>query len=191
VGHTLGLRHNFKASAWRNLDDILSTGGEPEALTGSVMDYNPAEFAAEKAKQGHYITRKIGPYDMWAIEYGYRPFMSDGDFKTGSVGAIAVANTVLMSVFERTREFGVVRAVGARPRFLFGVVLTESVLLSVVGGAVGVVLGRLGSAGVNVVSNDFIGLGVAAVTPRLVVFALLVAIFMGVTSRRKRRRGPT
>ena len=45
------------------------------------------------------------------------------------VGAIAVANTMLMSVFERTREFGVVRAVGAKPRFLFGLVLIESVLL--------------------------------------------------------------
>lgn len=98
------------------------------------------------------------------------------------VGAIAVANTVLMSVFERTREFGVVRAVGARPRFLFAVVLAESVLLSVVGGAAGVLLGRLGSAGVNLVSNDLIGLGVAAVTPRLVAFALLVAILMGLLS---------
>jgi putative ABC transport system permease protein len=57
------------------------------------------------------------------------------------VGAIAVANTMLMSVFERTREFGVVRAVGARPRFLFGLVLVESVALSLVGAAVGVVLG--------------------------------------------------
>lgn len=98
------------------------------------------------------------------------------------VGAIAVANTVLMSVFERTREFGVVRAVGARPRFLFGVVLAESVLLSVVGGAVGLLVGRLGVIIVNVVSNDLIGLEVAAVTPRLVAFALVVALAMGVLS---------
>ena len=54
------------------------------------------------------------------------------------VGAIAVANTVLMSVFERTREFGVIRAVGAKPRFLFGLVLSESVLLSLIGAAFGV-----------------------------------------------------
>ena len=98
------------------------------------------------------------------------------------VGAIAVANTVLMSVFERTREFGVVRAVGARPRFLFGVVLTESVLLSIVGGAVGLLLGRLGAVLVNAVSFDLIGLAVAAVTPRLILFALLVALAMGVLS---------
>ncbi len=95
------------------------------------------------------------------------------------VGAIAVANTVLMSVFERTREFGLVRAVGARPRFLFAVVLAESVLLSVVGGAAGVVLGRLGAWAVNRVATGLIGLDVAAVTPRLVVFALAVALGMG------------
>src|SRR5690606_25589646 len=42
------------------------------------------------------------------------------------VGAIAVANTLLMSVFERTREFAVLRAVGARPRFLLALILAES-----------------------------------------------------------------
>lgn len=98
------------------------------------------------------------------------------------VGAIAVANTVLMSVSERTREFGVVRAVGARPRFLFAVVLAESVLLSLVGGAVGVAAGRLGAMAVNRLAADLIGLDVAAVTPRLVAFALAVAVAMGLLS---------
>lgn len=95
------------------------------------------------------------------------------------VGAIAVANTMLMSVFERTREFGVVRAVGARPRFLFGLVLLESVVLSLIGAAVGVALGFLGAWVVNVVSLDLIALEVAAVTPRLVAFAVAVAAGMG------------
>jgi len=87
-----------------------------------------------------------------------------------------------MSVFERTREFGVVRAVGARPRFLFGVVLAESVLLSVFGGAAGVLLGQGGAWAVNVVSADLIGLDVAAVTLRLVAFSLVVALAMGLLS---------
>lgn len=98
------------------------------------------------------------------------------------VGAIAVANTVLMSVIERTREFGLVRAVGARPRFLFAVVLAESVLLSLAGGAVGVGIGAFGSDVVNRVANDLIGLPVAAITPRLVAFSLIVAIAMGLLS---------
>lgn len=98
------------------------------------------------------------------------------------VGAIAVANTVLMSVFERTQEFGLLRAVGARPRYLFALVLTESVLLSLVGGAVGVLVGWLGTGVVNAISADIIGLDIAAVTPRLVAFALATAGVMGLVS---------
>lgn len=98
------------------------------------------------------------------------------------VGAIAVANTMMMSVFERTREFGVVRAVGGKPRFLFALVLVESLLLSLIGGAGGVLLGRLGAVVVNEVSRGLIGLDVAAVTGRLVLFAVGVASAMGLLS---------
>ncbi len=98
------------------------------------------------------------------------------------VGAIAVANTVLMSVFERTREFGVVRALGAKPRFLFGLVLAESTLLSFVGAAFGVLLGRLGILAINRITDDLIGLEVAALTLRLVLFAVAIALVMGLGS---------
>ncbi len=98
------------------------------------------------------------------------------------VGAIAVANTMLMSVFERTREFGVVRAVGAKANFLFRLVLTESVLLSLAGAAFGVLLGRGGIVIVNIVSLDLIGLEVAVLTLRLAAFAIVIALFMGLTA---------
>lgn len=98
------------------------------------------------------------------------------------VGAIAVANTMMMSVFERTREFGVVRAIGARPRFLFGLVLGEALLLSFVGAVAGVILGRLGMIAVNAISINLIGLEVAALTLRLVIFAVAVAFLMGLVS---------
>ena len=98
------------------------------------------------------------------------------------VGAIAVANTMLMSVFERTKEFGVVRAVGAKPRFLFGLVVLESLILSFIGAAFGVVLGQLGIVVVNSVAQDLIGLDVAALTLRLTFFAVIVAFVMGLLS---------
>lgn len=98
------------------------------------------------------------------------------------VGAIAVANTMMMSVFERTREFGVVRAIGAKPGFLFRLVLLESILLSIVGAIAGVILGRLGMIVVNNIANDLIGLDVAALTLRLVLFAVVVALLMGLLS---------
>lgn len=57
------------------------------------------------------------------------------------VVAFGLLNTVLMSVFERVREFGVLRAIGMRPRTVFGLVLLESLLLSLLGIALGFAVG--------------------------------------------------
>jgi ABC-type lipoprotein release transport system permease subunit len=57
------------------------------------------------------------------------------------VVAFGLLNTVLMSVFERVREFGVLRALGMRPRAVFGLVVLESLLLSLVGIAAGFAIG--------------------------------------------------
>jgi hypothetical protein len=73
VGHCLGLRHNFKASTWLPMAEIIEQNTPGEANVGSIMDYNPPLIVARGEKQGSYITRSIGPYDYWAIEYGYRP----------------------------------------------------------------------------------------------------------------------
>ena len=57
------------------------------------------------------------------------------------IGGAGVMNTMLMSVFERMGEFGVLRAVGWRPHHLLGMVLGESLALSALGGVVGTLLG--------------------------------------------------
>jgi len=89
---------------------------------------------------------------------------------------------MMMSVFERTREFGVIRAIGAKPGFLFGLVLSEAILLSLVGAIAGIILGRLGMVIVNNIARDLIGLEVAALTLRLILFAVAVAFGMGLFS---------
>ena len=74
VGHTLGLRHNFRAStihSWEQAQDASVTSRD--GLTGSVMDYIPTNIAARGTKQGEYHQSTVGPYDMWAIEYAYKP----------------------------------------------------------------------------------------------------------------------
>jgi hypothetical protein len=85
VGHTLGLRHNFKASSWLSETEIKrrrDTTDEP--LVASVMDYNPVVYFAgdDIDKLRHFITPCIGPYDYWAIEYGYKPADKGADEKT-------------------------------------------------------------------------------------------------------------
>ncbi|MFH1227770.1 MAG: zinc-dependent metalloprotease [Planctomycetota bacterium] len=74
VGHTLGLRHNFKASTAlpvSKLHDKALTS--QQGLTGSVMDYCPANVALDQSKQGEFWHSTVGPYDCWAIEYAYKP----------------------------------------------------------------------------------------------------------------------
>ncbi len=78
VGHSLGLRHNFKASTMLPLDKVNDTNvTHLKGMVGSVMDYNPVNIARKGQVQGDYATPTIGPYDYWAIEYAYKPI--DGD----------------------------------------------------------------------------------------------------------------
>lgn len=77
VGHTLGLRHNFKASAWKTLAEIEDPAKAAEATAGSVMDYLPVNIVPSGVKQPAYYTTTIGPYDYWAIEYGYKVVAGD------------------------------------------------------------------------------------------------------------------
>ena len=79
VGHTLGLRHNFKASSvftFEQLSDVNFTS--KYGVTGSVMDYNATNLL-DGGVNG--FQTKPGPYDYWAIEYGYSnpPFTSNID----------------------------------------------------------------------------------------------------------------
>ena len=77
VGHTLGLRHNFKASALLELSEMHdSKKTRQTGLAASVMDYMPVNRAPKGKPQGDYFSTTIGPYDNWAVEYGYRPISS-------------------------------------------------------------------------------------------------------------------
>jgi hypothetical protein len=74
VGHTLGLRHNFHASGMLKPEELNNTAvTRQKGLVGSVMDYNAVNLAPQGTKQGDYYTHVVGPYDEWAIEYGYAP----------------------------------------------------------------------------------------------------------------------
>ncbi|HLV78720.1 MAG TPA: zinc-dependent metalloprotease [Chthonomonadaceae bacterium] len=74
MGHILGLRHNFIASAYHSLDDLKDEQKiRQEGISASVMDYLPFNISAIKQKGVDYWAPTIGPYDLWAIRYGYQP----------------------------------------------------------------------------------------------------------------------
>lgn len=94
LGHTFGLNHNMQASTLHTPEDIhneqlTSTVG----LTGSVMDYSSVNVASDRSRQGHYYDTKPGPYDVWAIEFGYSPAVDDPEEEEERLNVIASRST--------------------------------------------------------------------------------------------------
>ncbi len=104
VGHTLGLRHNFKASTFYSLADAQKTDSTTRTgLTASVMDYTPANIVPQDMPQGDFYSTTIGPYDYWAIEYGYKPFSSKEDEELAKIAARNTEPGLAFSTDEDTR----------------------------------------------------------------------------------------
>ena len=73
VGHCLGLQHNMAASTYKSLEEINSEDFHGPTCA-SVMDYVAANINHELGEvQGPYATPEVGPYDYWAIAFGYGP----------------------------------------------------------------------------------------------------------------------
>jgi len=99
---------------------------------------------------------------------------------TMGLGAIGVLNVSLMTVRQRVREFGLRRAVGARPRDLAVLVLCESVQVTLIGGLVGVGLALLVGVVLTLVGVDGVrDLGLVGIV-RPAALGLLVAVATGV-----------
>jgi len=83
VGHTLGLRHNFRSSriySDKQLSDPAFTAAN--GLAGSVMEYAPINLAPPGVahdKYGTPFSNTLGPYDYWAIEYAYKPIAPEDE----------------------------------------------------------------------------------------------------------------
>ena len=93
VGHTLGLTHNFRASTIYTEQQLADPAFTREnGIAGSVMEYNPVNLALPGEKQGEYHMSTLGPYDYWAVEYGYREF------------ALEQESSELIRIAERSRE---------------------------------------------------------------------------------------
>lgn len=74
MGHIVGLRHNFIASTELTMEDL----GDPTKVlergtAASVMDYIPVNVAAIRNPENSFWVARVGEYDKWAVEYGYKP----------------------------------------------------------------------------------------------------------------------
>lgn len=105
------------------------------------------------------------------------------------VGAIGIANTMFMSVMERTRLIGILKSIGTRNSEIMKLFLAESGIIGLMGGLLGIFLGFIVVGIISSIGFNIMGMGrmstntsVAIVTPELMLFALLFSTIIGIVS---------
>jgi hypothetical protein len=77
VGHTLGLPHNFASSFAYPVDSLRSASFTQEFGTApSIMDYARFNYIAQPEDEGVSLHPQVGPYDKFAVAWGYRPILN-------------------------------------------------------------------------------------------------------------------
>ena len=100
------------------------------------------------------------------------------------VGGIGVMNIMLVSVTERTREIGIRKSLGAKTRVITMQFLTESIILCLIGGIVGVILGIAGAYGACSIIDIKPNISIWIVLLAL-LFSSGVGLFFGIYPARK------
>ncbi len=95
------------------------------------------------------------------------------------IGGLSVMNTMLMSVSERTKEFGILKALGAERKTILFMTMGEAAVMGIIGGIFGI---AVGGTLVYYLNDLFASKGAAMfdITPRLVITALLFATMLGI-----------
>ena len=100
------------------------------------------------------------------------------------VGGIGIANTMYTSVVERTREIGIMKAIGAKNKDILYIFLIESGLLGLVGGIAGALIGLGGALAISGLANQALGadLFIISISYPLLLSAVSFSFFVGVLS---------
>ena len=101
------------------------------------------------------------------------------------VASIGIMNTMLTSVMERTHEIGIMKAIGARNSDVMSIFIVEGMLISIIGGLLGITLGIAGALAFGDLSQGFMGAGIPLkpiITFTMIAISLSVAVMVGVFS---------
>lgn len=114
------------------------------------------------------------------------------------VASLGIVNTMLMSILERTREIGIMKALGARIKDIRRIFLYEAMAIGLIGGVFGLILGYAGSKGLGAILNNYLSKGggdtllkfyiPSYLSIGVVVFSVLVASFAGYFPARRASR---
>jgi len=106
------------------------------------------------------------------------------------VGGVGVMNIMLVSVTERTKEIGLLKAIGAKQKDILAQFLMESVVMSLIGGIIGIILGILGAYAVSKIASIPFVVSVPAILIAVGVSTLVGVVFGLYPARRAARLSP-
>ncbi len=170
------------------MDIVQKTIKRPNLISQmGVVPENPAEANALTARIKDAVDNiNVQTLDeqLDAIEQGLAVFnaiLLSSSLLAALIGGLAVVNTMIMSVSERTPEIGLKKAIGASDGNIIGEFLMEAAMIGLFGGAIGFLLGW-GLAGLlNLSAAQALGsTEIFKVTPRLAVIAIAFAVTLGV-----------
>jgi ABC-type lipoprotein export system ATPase subunit/ABC-type lipoprotein release transport system permease subunit len=185
----LGLKERTEIKAWwYGRPDTLNTDGY-DLLVVRATDEAAVPLVLEAADALGLQAQSLGAI----LEIANR-VLAVMQALLGSVGGLAllvatlgVANTMMMAIYERTREIGVLKALGARNREVRRMFTADAVLLGFIGGVVGLILGTLLGRLVDYIGHLYLaregvtGIGQMSIVPTwLAIGALIFAAFIGV-----------
>ncbi|MCR5545471.1 MAG: ABC transporter permease [Lachnospiraceae bacterium] len=138
-----------------------------ECITTKNSDLKyTAEDLVEEAKQQQQLSNSTNNLLIWVASIALL------------VGGIGVMNIMLVSVTERTREIGLKRSLGARRRRILMQFLTESAVLTSMGGVFGVIIGVVMAKIISQISGTPVGISVPAIVVS-VGFSMVIGIVFG------------
>jgi macrolide transport system ATP-binding/permease protein len=188
-GADLGLKERIEIKAWwYGRPDTLSTDGYNVLEVRAIDQASVPSVVAAAGEMG------VQAQTLGAVLEIANRVLSVLQALLGSVGGLAllvatlgVANTMMMAIYERTREIGVLKAIGARNREVRRMFTADAVLLGFIGGVVGLILGTLLGRLVDWVGHVYLtdqgvtGIGQLSIVPPWLAFgSLIFASFIGV-----------
>lgn len=156
---------------FRTVSVVPATGSDPEALADRIEEAlpevvadSPTEAVAQSRQQVLIFSLIVGASGIISL----------------LIGTFTIVNTMVVSVQERRAEIGLKKALGAADSHILSEVITEAILIALLGGVLGVAGGALvGSVG-NALIKQQIGSPLFLLTPRLGIGVIAFSVVMGV-----------
>ncbi len=207
VGTLQEMRNEADGSMFVNMDDLTAWNewfNNGKRINRNKDGYNNVIVRADSPEVVTDVTQQINDlgfmaYSSQSTVEGIKSFYTILQIVFGGIGAIAllvaaigIANTMTMAILERTREIGLMKAIGATNKDVLTIFLGEAAGIGFLGGLGGMMLGWGGSKVINIIGmqsmanqaqQGIISNGISAVTPSwLLIFSLIFATLVGFLS---------